>query len=156
ILPKGYPHPISFEWAPPFRFIRIQQRLDGQEKFSLDDFKSMQQDNTTLPGGKILARLIRGLKFTDPAIQTLAESFAAWDGNLSRSSQPGAIYGVWMDELQNAVFRPHVPAKLLRAVSARFGIYVMVLALLNPTVEWFGDDPTAARDRLLHDTFVAA
>src|SRR5262245_14032380 len=50
ILPSGDLHPISYEFAPPYRFARIRQRLEAKGKFDLEDFKSIQHDDTSLPG----------------------------------------------------------------------------------------------------------
>ena len=50
ILPKGYPHPIAYEWAAPHRFLRIRERLTAQKQFTLDDFQSIQHESTSLPG----------------------------------------------------------------------------------------------------------
>ncbi len=41
ILPSGYSVPLGYEWAPPFRFRRIEEMLAKGGKFSVSDFTRM-------------------------------------------------------------------------------------------------------------------
>ncbi len=155
ILPPQYPHAISYEWTPSYRFARIQQRLEAKKSFSLEDFKSMQYDSTSLPG-QTLARLVQRVPASDPGLRPYIDLLAGWDGVLTRESRAGPLYAVWLQELVDEFYRPHVPKELLRFVTARSGIEVMLAALDKPERAWFGDDPVAGRDRLLHQSLVRA
>src|SRR5262249_20231864 len=66
------------------------------------------------------------------------------------------LYGVWLQELLDGCYRPHVAARLLSQVATRGGVPVMLAALEKPDAAWFGDDPRAGRDRLLRATFRSA
>jgi penicillin amidase len=66
------------------------------------------------------------------------------------------LYAVWLQDLLDGFYRPHVPAKLLEFVSGRNGIEVMLAALEKPEKVWFGDDPSIKRDELLRTSFAAA
>jgi penicillin amidase len=155
ILPAGYQHEIAYEWAPGYRFARIKQRLEGKKRFRLEDFQSIQHDNMTLPG-LALARLVKGVDMGDPALKPYVELLAAWDGDLSSGSRAGALYGVWLRELLDGFYRPHVPAGLLEFAGSRGGVPVMLAALEKPDNAWFGDRPEEGRDRLLRTTFRTA
>jgi penicillin amidase len=155
ILPAGYTHEIGYEWAPIYRYARIKQRLEAKKKFDLDDFKNIQHDSTSLPG-QALARLIRKLKIADPDQKPYAELLANWDGVLSTDAKAGPIYGVWLQELLDGFYAPHVPKSVLDFVRSRGGIAVMLAALEKPDAAWFGDDPVAGRDRLLRESFARA
>jgi penicillin amidase len=155
ILPAGYSHEIAYEWAPAYRFLRIKERLDAKKKFDRDDFQSVQHDNVSLPG-RALARLLKTVAIKDAALQPYVKLLADWDGDLARESRAGPLYGHWLKELQYEFYRPHVPAKLIEFVSGRHGIEVMLAALEKPDAFWFGDDPTAGRDRLAQTTFATA
>src|SRR5262249_35863498 len=144
ILPSGYRHAIGYEWSPPYRFLRIRQRLDVKEKFSLDDFKSMQHDNTSIPG-QTLARLAKTTAVHDPALKPVVELLAGWDGVLSRESKAGPLYAVWLQELLAAFYSPHVPKQFRGFVTARHGVVVMLAALEKPDEFWFGKNPVAGR-----------
>jgi penicillin amidase len=152
ILPAGYQHEIAYEWAPSYRFARLRQRMDAKKKFTLEDFRSMQHDNTSLPG-QALARLVKDVDMQDPQLQRYADLLAGWDGVLSTESRAGPLYGVWLQELLDAFYRPHVPARLLDVATSRSGVPVLLAALEKPDAAWFGAEPKAARDRLLRTTF---
>jgi penicillin amidase len=155
ILPPGYAQEIGYEWAPAYRFLRIKDRLDAKKKFDLDDFKSIQHDNVSLPG-RTLARLLKTVAIKDAALQPYVKLLTDWDGDLARESRAGPLYGHWLKELQHEFYRPHVPANLIEFVSGRHGIEVMLAALEKPDTFWFGDNPTAGRDRLVQTTFASA
>jgi penicillin amidase len=152
ILPAGYTAEIGYEWAPPYRFARIKERLEAKRKFTREDFQSMQHDATTLPG-RTLARLVGIVDMQDQELRPYVELLAGWDGVLSAVSRAGALYGVWLQELLDGFYRPRVPAGLLDFTTARGGVPVMLAALEKPDVAWFGEKPTEGRDRLLRTTF---
>ncbi len=155
ILPAGYDHEIGYEWAPIYRYARIKQRLEADRKFDLRDMKSIQHDSTSLPG-QTLARLVKGLEVRDPALKPYADLLAGWDGVLSIDSQAGALYGIWLQELLDGFYAPHVPRSVLDFVRSRGGITVMMAALEKPEPAWFGVKPEVGRDRLLRETFARA
>jgi penicillin amidase len=152
ILPAAYRPEISYEWAPGYRFSRIKERLEGNKKFTTEDFQSLQHDNTSLPG-RALVRLVKEVDVQDAELRPYAELLAGWDGVLSADSRAGALYGVWLRELLDGFYRTHVPARLLDVTASRAGVPVMLAALEKPDAAWFGDRPSEGRDRLLRTTF---
>ncbi len=152
ILPAGYRPAVGYEWAPPYRFARIKERLGGKKKFTPEDFQAIQHDNTSLPG-LALVRLLKAVDVQDQELQPYVELLAGWDGVLSVGSRAGALYGAWLGELLDGFYRPHVPARLLDFAAARGGVPVMLAALERPDAAWFGDRPAEGRDRLLRATF---
>jgi penicillin amidase len=152
ILPPDYTPEIGYEWAPDYRFKRIKERLEGKKKFTQEDFQSLQHDNTSLPG-RALVRLVKGLDVQGQEFRPYVELLAGWDGVLSSDSRAGALYGVWLRELLDGFYRPHVPARLLDFTASRNGVPVMLAALEKPDATWFGEKPTEGRDLLLRTTF---
>jgi penicillin amidase len=155
ILPTGYPHEIGYEWASSYRIRRIQQRLAAKKSFDLAEFQSIQQDNTSLPG-QALARFVRKTDMRDPEVRPYVELLAGWDGVMGRESRAGPLYAVWLQELLDAFYRPHVPERCLEFVRSREGLEVMLSALEHPEASWFGENPSMGRDRLLRETFARA
>jgi penicillin amidase len=155
ILPAGYKAEIGYEWASPYRFARIKERLEGQKKLTREDFQSIQHDVTTLPG-RVLARLVKAVDTQDRELRPYVELLAGWDGVLSDSSRAGAHYGVWLQELTDGFYRPHVPPALVEFTSARGGMPVILAALEKPDTAWFGDRPVEGRDRLLRTSLQRA
>jgi penicillin amidase len=155
ILPAGFGPEIGYEWAPGYRITRIKERLEGQRQFTLEDFQNLQHDTVSLPG-RALVRLVKVMDVRDQELRPYAEILAGWDGTLSADSRAGALYGVWLRELLDGFFRPHLPARLFDFAASRGGVPVLLTALEKPDAAWFGDRPTEGRDRLLRTTFRSA
>lgn len=156
ILPKGYPHQIAFEWAPPHRFLRIQERLDARKQFTLDDFQSIQHENTSLPG-KSLARQLGQLQFADANLAACAKMLIDWDGVLSRDTAAGALYAVWLQEMTGAFYQQmKFDKETANDLKSLNNISVLLAALENPNETWFGARPKAARESFLLATFAKA
>jgi len=155
IVPADYPHEIGYEFTPSYRFRQIQRRLDAKKKFDLDDFASIQHDNTTI-AGETLVRLAKEVDMKSADLNPHADMLAKWDAVLTRQTPAGPLYAIWMQELLDAFYRPHVPANLMDFFTGGRGIEVMVNALEKPDKTWFGADPVAGRDSLLRKTFATA
>lgn len=155
ILPPGYRHTIAYEWAPTFRYDRIIERLAANRSFRLDDFRSIQHDSVSIPGRR-LAALADRFALQDASLEDVRRAFRRWNGDLSRDSQSGPVYGFWLEELLRACFSRHVPDDLMEFVAGQHGIPTMLPVLENPTVEWFGPEAENECRRILEQTFVKA
>jgi penicillin G amidase len=155
ILPPDYRGEISYEWSVPYRFERIRQRLTAKRSFTLEDFQSIQQDNTSLPGQR-LSRLVRRISTEDAGLKPYVDLLARWDGVLTRETPAGPLYAVWTTELLTEFFRPQVPKELLSFMASRNNLPLLLSALEKPGRKWFGPRPSEARDQFLTKTFTAA
>lgn len=161
ILPPGYKHAIAYDWAPPFRYERIRERMEeikaSGRKFTMLDFQRLQQD-TTSTLARELAQLCRGVIFPEP-LRPLARLLQEWDGNLSADSAAAALYSVWLQDLGKEFW-----SRQTVTVATGDGLErgstknprVMLEALRRPAVEWFGENPTRERDALLTRTLETA
>src|SRR5206468_3051772 len=82
ILSPDYRHEIAYEWAPAYRFTRIQEQLKGKRTYTVEDFTRLQHDNTTLPGLS-LARLLKAMDLKGSELEPYADLLRGWDGVLS-------------------------------------------------------------------------
>ena len=155
IIPEGYKQQIGYEFAPPYRFQRIRDRLTSQGKWTLEDFRAIQHDDGSLPG-LVLAKLLKGVDFQDKTLQPYAKLLTGWDGRLSVDSKAGPLYAIWLRELQRAFYSPHVPKELASALESLGGLPNMLAVLEKPDAKWFGENPKAGRDTLLRETIASA
>ncbi|NQT11235.1 MAG: penicillin acylase family protein, partial [Planctomycetes bacterium] len=155
ILPAGYPHEISFDWVPDYRYRRVRERLAEKEKLTLDDFKSIQHDNVSIPGRQ-LARLLSEVEVSDPKLERFVTLMTAWDGALTKDSPAAPLYAIWLGELKRGFFGPKTPKHLIKAAADRNGIAEMLGQLTDPTEAWFGDGAARKRDQLVRATFARA
>lgn len=110
ILPPGYSVPLGYEWALPFRFLRIKEMLTAGRKFTVSDFERMQQDVTSLPAKRFQA-IVRS--WDAPAGQKdVAKQILGWNAVLSADSSAAAIYEAWITALPRAVFGPELGARV--------------------------------------------
>ena len=155
ILPPDYKHEIGYEFSPPYRFLRVKHNLEAKSKFTLEDFQHIQHDDVSILGHR-LAKHFDKSKFAERELEAYAQIVRGWDGKLSRDSRAAVLFAYWLPALQEAVYSRHVPKELVKEVAAKSGVATLMHVLDNPTVDWFGPEPQATRNRLVSASFVTA
>ncbi len=93
-----YPYHIGTWFDMPYRMDRIREMLDGQEKFAIDDFKRMQNDQHSKFSSLFLSVLLPGMEsdtgWTDTE-KTALDMLKEWDYNLSAESPEALIAEFW-------------------------------------------------------------
>jgi penicillin amidase len=112
ILPENYPYQLSFEWALPFRFLRIEQMLGGRSGLGRTDFERMQQDVTSVPVRRFQTILRAWRPSANSAEGAAVAQMLAWDGRLRVDSREALIYEVWMQKLAEALFADGLSARV--------------------------------------------
>jgi penicillin amidase len=100
ILPPGYPHQLSYAWAPPTRYNRIVEMLTSGQKFDVSDFARMQQDTVSLPARDFIA-LLTEWHSAEGETSKIRSEMLAWDCNLTMDSRPALLYEVWIEHLHH-------------------------------------------------------
>jgi penicillin amidase len=75
---------------------------------------------------------------------------------LTVDSKAGPLYALWLRELTQSFYSPHVPKELAATLISLGGLPNMLATLEKPDAKWFGENPEAGRDKLLRDTFATA
>ncbi len=155
MIPEGYPYAVGFEWAAPFRARRIYEVLSkaaaNGRKLDVQDMARLQNDVVSLPARELL-RQVSAAGARDAPAQLLLH----WDGMVRRDSAAAALYEIWLEELERAVFHRLAPQSAWKVVEGHWPLPLVLKYLSRPDVETFGPDPEAARDSLLHTTLAAA
>jgi penicillin G amidase len=112
ILPEGYSKVLSYEWALPFRFRRIEQALSSRKDWDRIDFERLQQDVLSLPARRFQA-ILRSWSLPEgssylPVVKLLLN----WDAQLRVDSEPALVYELWMSKLPAQVFGPELGARV--------------------------------------------
>ncbi|MFL5579976.1 MAG: penicillin acylase family protein [Gemmatimonadaceae bacterium] len=147
IRPPGYRHPLSYEWAAPFRARRIRAVLDSGSRFTVADFQRLQHDELSLPARAMVPALLRALPATpaSSARAVAARELDGWDYAMRKDAVAPTIYAAWEDALG-----PRLAAALLGADTARVkftpDIELVVRAITAPE-QVFGADAAVARER---------
>ena len=148
IIPAGYKHNLNFEWAPPHRFWRIEEVLRKGEKFSVDDFKRLQQDELSLPAREIVP-LLRGLKVDEPRLAEARDFLLKWDFRMSKESAQAAVYAAWFQRLIPNFIERIAPAEAKSLVTGAMVYSRMLRSLKTPDRKTFGAAMTAVRNEIL-------
>lgn len=122
ITPPGYTEQLSYEWASPERFNRIEQMLKRQAKFSVEDFEKMQQDVVSLPALRFQNILAT---WQPDRHKDVVDLVRVWDGRMAADSRAALVFEYWMAQLPRALWgdnwgaRPVAPEVVLDAVSKK-------------------------------------
>lgn len=109
ILPAGYPHHISYDWAPADRAERItawlDQRIGAGGKLRVDDMRALQHDVQNGASGAAILRAMLALPPQGTRQQLAHRLLSAWDGRMSADSASAALYAAWSARLQERLLR---------------------------------------------------
>jgi penicillin amidase len=155
ILPEGYRHQIGYEFAAPYRHQRLRQLLASHDRWDLKSIQALQHDVMSLPG-LALARLLKAAGPPEKDLEPYARLLFDWDGRLTADAKAGPLLALWLKELEENFYAPHVPASAKAALMSLSGLPVMLQALEKPDPHWLGPDAAAGRVRLLRTTFARA
>jgi penicillin amidase len=97
ILPAGYTVPLGYEWALPFRYLRIREMFAAAPKFSVADFERMQQDVTSIPARRLQAVVKQWRDAPE-----LARELTAWDCKMTTGSRAAALSELWIAAIRAA------------------------------------------------------
>jgi penicillin amidase len=150
IVPAGYRHQIAYEWSGPYRYRRIAERLNAQRTWTIEDFQSLQHDTTSLPA-RALQSVIKSIRFPQD-LRKYVDLLSGWNCDLTRSSQAGPLYAVWMQELMAAMYAQHAKMDEAQDRGDLRSVQVILQHLEQPTDDWFGTNAKTKRDALVIET----
>ena len=101
VVPAGFPYHVNVPTIT-YRAWRIEDMLRSKQRFTIDDFKTIQGDRYCRPATDIV-RMLGRAEPTDELRQTV-EMLRSWDCVLSPDSPAAAVYEVLMQKLLGRVF----------------------------------------------------
>ncbi len=122
LIPPGYPHmdAVGYEWADPYRWLRITEVLGAAKKLTPDDFLHLQTDYASLPARELVP-LLSNVHSADSTAERARLMLLSWDRVLRADSPLAGIYEAWYRRLEANVRNAVVPAGMkpfYRGVSA--------------------------------------
>jgi penicillin amidase len=156
MIPEKYGYAVGFQWASPERFLRISEVLSeatkSAHKLTLDDMENLQNDVVSLPARE-LQDLLKHAAGNSPT--TMAKLLLDWDCAVTTDSTAATLYEFWVAELHDAVSKLFIPAEAQK-IAGKLSLPKTIRELSRPRAAVFGQNPEAARDVLLLQTFQAA
>jgi penicillin amidase len=154
IVPDGYPHLITADWADHYRARRINEILDKPSNpggRSAADARAMQQDITSLGVRELLPLLLEARPESARGRNAL-ELLRAWDRRLDREQAAPLVFYAWILELNRVLL-----ADELGEACSDFAYPKMDLLarILRDGQGWCDDIGTTAREACAGQLVVA-
>ncbi|MGC4042995.1 MAG: penicillin acylase family protein [Armatimonas sp.] len=158
VLPPGYPHLYSANFAPAYRADRIRSVLESSTPIDVDTCVRLQND-TQSPTFFPLRPLLESLRCSAPKAQQARELLLAWDGHADTDSTGALLSLAWMPVLLSAVARALPPAGLAPILFSppAPALGPVLAALTGPAREadW-GAEPEQRRHAVVEESLILA
>lgn len=153
-LPEGYPvaeRKVGFEWSDAARWQRIVEVLKANDKFSLAAAMDLQNDDTGMLAKRLVA-LLKPLSSDDANVKKGLALLTAWDARDAADSAAAAVYEVWIANHLGFALAKAVAPKAADIIAPDPASISAVVAYLEKPDAGLGEEPLAARDRILRDS----
>ncbi len=155
-LAAGDPLPTSYQWADPFRALRIREVLHADGSLSVDEAVALQVDVVSLPARRLLGPLETLDPGDDPRTRSALALLRGWDAALERESAPAALFEIWYRrELGPALLRHSTLSAGARRALGRLPPRVRIELVERPAPP-LAPDPQESRDAALRESLAAA
>ena len=145
-IPSGYPYPLGFLWAEPYRYSRLVEVLSSGKKMTLADLTDLQQDVLSIPARQLVP-LLDGLSSSSAKVKRAVEILLDWDFRLTPDSAAAAIYVSWQRRLSEIFWNFYLPEKARPLFSYR-SLRRMIDSLIARDTK-FGPEPRRNRNEIL-------
>lgn len=148
ILPKNYRYDLAFDWAPPYRFERIDEVLGAGGKFTIEDFKRLQHDETSLPARE-LVKMLRDFPPEGSGPSRQAHTLlTGWNQIMSKDSAVAALFEVWLEKLKAGFVASQVKPEHQDLIARNLQLPVLIQLL--------GKLPASERNKIIGESLEQA
>ncbi|MGX4668664.1 penicillin acylase family protein [Cerasibacillus sp. JNUCC 74] len=137
-----YPYHISNVWAQPYRYERIVEVLEANERLTIQDMKKLQMDSFNRQAKEFVPLFItelEGIDLSGQAKQAI-ELLRKWDyKDLSTAAQP-LIFHHWYETLENIIYQD-IPDSMMNLFTSKGQTTDELLrtAIKEETSQWIND-----------------
>jgi len=118
IVGPEYPYVLTTDWAEGYRQRRILEELLAREKHSLESFKALQTDVTSLMALEFLPRLLL-VPPVDARSRQAVEMLTVWDGRMAAERPEPLLFSAWYRELTRLVMADELGSRFEEAWALR-------------------------------------
>jgi penicillin amidase len=116
VVADDYAYYITSDWLPPYRANRIdallKEKVASGNKLSVDDFRLIQGDTTSLAAQQLNPYFLR-VHPTTATQQLMLDELKTWDGNLGSESVAASIFTAWVKNLNRLILEDEVDSRSL-------------------------------------------
>lgn len=158
LTPLDYPHmhSIGYNWADPYRGMRIREVLQENRRFSIPDMAALQTDYLSLPARQLVPLLL-AVDMKDTMLENYKQNLSSWDFILSPRSAVAGLYILterMIEEKLLALFLPENDdgIKTNDVSINNLSSQAMMRWLWSPDGR-FGPDPLEKRNEIIVSSF---
>ena len=145
IVDDSYPYHISNHWEPPYRAMRINEALNEQSKFSIEDMQHLQNDYFSTHAREVVPYILHAfdsVTVTNPDVKIALEYFRTWNFEMRKEDVTATLFNVTFTKLIDNTFHNKMgdPLFTLFDTISSTPIIVTTQLLKNNNSTWF-DDP---------------
>ena len=114
IVGSDYPHHITFDWEPSYRFRRIQELMAADTAHSMASSRSAQGDAVSTMARDFLPLLVN----TDPMSAESGRAIAllsTWDGDMNVNRPEPLVFSYWYSRLEAQIYADELGALFAEA-----------------------------------------
>jgi penicillin amidase len=134
-----YPHYITNEWAPPYRYQRIEQLLAATPRHDMESLRRMQSDGVSLATRRLLP-FLKNAKSDHPLAAAAQRELAAFDGTMAADKAAPLIFWAWARQLAQGLFADEIGPVLWERAGRSFR--EAMENVLERNDAWWCDDKT--------------
>ncbi|MGB0505455.1 MAG: penicillin acylase family protein [Pikeienuella sp.] len=140
-----FPDHISFDWSPPYRIRRIEQRLNARQYHTLDSFVELQNDAVSEMARSVLPLAARDLWWArdeadDDVVanrrELVLDRLGAWNGEMTEHGPEPLIFTAWIRALTRRIAADELGELFPEIEGARPLFLERVLRDVNGAAEW--------------------
>ncbi len=104
ILPPGYPHALSYEFAPPYRAQRIREVLTRADRLTVEDCAALQGDDLSLLARHLVPVLVAAARARGQAEDPDIQALAGWDFHMRPVGAAPLLFETWLAAVAKRVY----------------------------------------------------
>lgn len=154
VTPDDYTHmeTISFTWADDFRGDRINEVIDRNKKFNIEESIALQSDYTSLPA-RAWVPMITGLHFQDALTEKAKNLLIDWDLKMDKNSNAAGIYAMFEREVTAEAKKNFIPSEIADYIPLQM---TTILKWMYKPELIFGENAMDKKEAFLKNCFASA
>ncbi len=155
-LDYSHMHSIGYNWADPYRGMRIREVLQDGRRFSIPDMAALQTDYLSLPARQLVPLLL-AVDMKDTMLENYKQNLSSWDFILSPRSAAAGLYILTERMIEDKLLALFLPEnddgiKTNDVSINNLSSQAMMRWLWSPDGR-FGPDPLEKRNEIIVSSF---
>ena len=143
VIDDSYPYHLSHHWAQPYRYMRIKEVLEKEDKLTLNDMKKLQMDQRNLYAEEFLPPILERIRAGDlnKSEKASVNLLSKWNMADDKDLAAPLLFHLLMKEIPLTLFKDAVPKEMDALFEGKQGIVDELLrrAFNGDESEWFSD-----------------